>query len=971
LEGNVRSERIVTAILACLLSLVCVAGEPAPQPFPAAIKPLQDNTDPGPETFAPEPTERSASNDIYIEGPGDVRVYFDFQNQTDFHFLDRRKDTLTLGVSEAGVEQTFATVKAEGRDTRRVARHGQHIAVFQGGKLLTTAFDDRFQGGRTGFRMLSGGAPVNLKVEGRDEIHFSDDFMIAEGQPTQWRSNGNPKTGDFRVRSLRHPAMSANAFNYMGAGSNIHSVVGQPWWDQYRYQASLRGPVNGSIGLVFAYQDERNYGLFRWTARASKDDGRRELVRVRDGKEQVISSARGGYCPDLWYRVTLEMTYQGVSVMIDGHPWTGKGSPFLRVCDPYFAAGGAGVWCDVPVPPKPATDPAAQPYEENDLHDLMKQHAVFDDVAIDTLNSFEDDFGRTGDLLGGWHVGAGNWRVENGARVSLSADSNVSKALIGSPRWAEYQVMTSIYTSPGSQAGIVFLHRDESNYYFATAGRQELALGRVSAGKATILDKTTYLGPDFKGCCLQATINKGHIRASLIPPPGPENGMAANEYVVEAFESDTTLRGRAGLIVSGKGESQFTDFRVTFPPEAKSLTTVNAIFDREASMQDWSSPSNEWYPPMKKTIDGKEVTLMWHHSLFPGEVELRVEPHAVTDPDYEVAVSIAKAGSGKDNGYVFRLRGEPDGTRRLHLMRNGQKVTDKTIWGKADELSSIAIRRSGKFVTGIVNGRPALVYRDDAPLPGGMVAFYTRNISVKPEAVKITTDHCLNDVFTTAPVDWRPAGFAIAEVANRWQCSPNWSFFSLKNDRTKGKPAVLWSKRLYPGDTTVEFFVAHKMERERGEPYVYARDINVTICSDGQDLTKGYTFMWGGHNNRGSMILRNGVEVKHNNATIPTEHGNSRIPETDWHHHWFSVRVEKNGPKVTFRVDRFFENEPNEEMTFEDPQPLTGNRIAIWTYDHCILISRARISGEGGVEIEDPDFTPGNLKTPYDGMNDQ
>src|SRR5205823_3366319 len=119
-------------------------------------------------------------------------------------------------------------------------------------------------------------------VEARDEIHFSDDFMIAEGAPSAWRNNGNAKSGDFRVRSLRHPAMSANAFNYMGAGANIHSVVGQPWWDRYRYQASLRGPIDGRIGLIFAFQDDKNYGLFRWSARHEGDPkaGVGEFVRV-------------------------------------------------------------------------------------------------------------------------------------------------------------------------------------------------------------------------------------------------------------------------------------------------------------------------------------------------------------------------------------------------------------------------------------------------------------------------------------------------------------------------------------------------------------------------------------------------------------------------------------------------------------------------------------------------------------------
>src|SRR5205814_675854 len=126
--------------------------------------------------------------------------------------------------------------------------------------------------------------------------------------------------------------------------------------------------------------------------------------------------------------------------------------------------------------------------------------------------------------------------------------------------------------------------------------------------------------------------------------------------------------------------------------------------------------------------------------------------------------------------------------------------------------------------------------------------------------------------FSNAPTAWRTAGDAIAEVTYRWQCDPRWSFYSLKRVLAKARPAVLWNKTLYPGDVTVEFFVGNKMEGERGPPYTYARDINVTICSDGSDLTKGYSFLFGGQGNTGTMITRNGVEVKRSSkpVVIPT-----------------------------------------------------------------------------------------------------
>jgi len=212
--------------------------------------------------------------------------------------------------------------------------------------------------------------------------------------------------------------------------------------------------------------------------------------------------------------------------------------------------------------------------------------------------------------------------------------------------------------------------------------------------------------------------------------------------------------------------------------------------------------------------------------------------------------------------------------------------------------------------------------------------------------------------FSNAPANWRTAGAANVGVANRSQEDPRWTFFTLANNRKTGKAAVLWSKFLYPGDVTLEFYVANKMEGERGQPYTYARDINITICSDGSDLNKGYTFMFGGRNNEGSFILRNGVEVARHPAKIPTN--------MNYHRHWFAIKVEKIGGRLTFRVDRFFDGSSETAMIYEDPKPLSGNRIALWTYNHAISIARVRLSGEGGVETEDPSFVPGPLKTPLD-----
>jgi hypothetical protein len=365
-------------------------------------------------------------------------------------------------------------------------------------------------------------------------------------------------------------------------------------------------------------------------------------------------------------------------------------------------------------------------------------------------------------------------------------------------------------------------------------------------------------------------------------------------------------------------------------------------------------------------LDGKPRNTLWHRSQFPGDVELMVEPREITESNYQFGLSCSKDGQTKNNGYVFRYKATDDkggsGGVLVEILRQGERVKEKMLTDEVRQLSSLAIRRCGKYVVGLVNGRAVLYFRDENPLKGSKVAFYTQGVLIKTEAVRITSDHFHNDTFSGAPVSWRPAGAAVAEVTNRWQCDPRWSFFSLYNDRSRGKPAVLWSKHVYPGDVAVEFYFGNKMDASRGTPYSYARDVNVTIGSDGSDLRKGYTFSFGGNDNSCCYIMRDGVEVKR----VPV-----RIPTTmDYHRHWFVFKAERQGNTIKFRVDQFFQNSEKRnsppEMVFEDSQPLTGDRIAIWTYDHAIMISKIRISGDGGDSIESPDFLAGPIKTVYD-----
>lgn len=953
--------------LAVLLTASCLpAGEPE-QPHIQVERlpgPARNAPDPGPETVLGAEDSRQIGTsfdwvDVLAIGPSThYRLYFDRLDNANYHFVDRNQERVVLGHCEAGVEQVLdETLLPQGLPAElRVARHGTRMGVFSGPRLLVWAFDERRLGGSVGYRNTGPGT-LTVTAERRDDIRFSDDFMREEKDTNSstWRKRGAAGC-EFAIRSLRNPLLSANAFNYMGVGHGAVSITGEPWWDNYRYEVSLRGPREGKIGLLFAYHDENNYGLFRWTARPVSADGAttgpglRELVRVRNGQEEVLAKSAYGYVPQQWYRAEVLVSHARVRVEVDGHA-------FFEVFDPQLTAGGVGLWCDVTPPKSLALDPKSTDLKINSLWELMNQHAVFDDVRVTTLESFEDDFRFPGPIRQGWLAGLGEWVVrteKNGEAGELCARSlpNSSKCLIGDKRWGQYRLACDLDPGNGS-CGLIFLYRDETNHYLARTDGQRLELVRVADGQEKVLQAT----PLKTG---RETWTDGFLRLGILAKEGYLRATADDGTVVEALDTDGVLRGRAGLFAASgdnRGEAppaRFRRLRLMFLEEPEPLVTTNAIFEDEESMSDWTNASKEWQAQQAAiTVDGQSIVPLWHSNQFPGDVELIVEPRQISSERHELALSVSKDGKGSHNGYIFLYqagRKTEDGkpSTILKIIRAGEPVLERVLTGGSiRELSSLSVRRVGPFVVGKINGKPELVFRDPKPLEGAKIAYYAKGVEVRAESSRIVSDHFLNELFSNAPVRWRTAGCAIAEVTNRWQCDPRWSFFSLKNDLGKGKTAVLWSKSSYPGDAMIEFYVGNKMEQERGPYYTYARDINITLCGDGQDLTKGYTLMWGGHDNQATYLYRNGVEVKRVEGRIPDE---QRLV----HRAWMSVRVEKRGSKISFYADRLPGQAPI-SLVYEDPEPLTGNRVALWTYNHAVMLSRFRITGEGGTVQESPD----------------
>lgn len=252
---------------------------------------------------------------------------------------------------------------------------------------------------------------------------------------------------------------------------------------------------------------------------------------------------------------------------------------------------------------------------------------------------------------------------------------------------------------------------------------------------------------------------------------------------------------------------------------------------------------------------------------------------------------------------------------------------------------TLSLGRVGEEIVLSAAGRPLLTARDERSAPGRTVGWFSHGTEVLAEDIALYAKTLTDYSFNSAPTDWRVAS-GIWEVSNRWTCDPRWSFFS---GRERDATAALWNKRPLRGDFTIEFYVGNKMDPERQDSgrYTYAKDMNLTVCADGDNLDSGYSFLFGGFGNTLTCAYR-GRE----RWAIPAEGSSIVIDPGGLHRRWYHIAVSRRGNRFEMRVDDKL------VLSREDPAPLEGGHWALWTRDNGIMVARVRVCAE---EIGAPD----------------
>ena len=744
-------------------------------------------------------------------------------------------------------------------------------------------------------------SPGEFRLQRIGTLVFADDFMHGEQELGEWK----PLSGNWTVHALQNPIRSANPFSFMGQGDDALATAGQWFWRGYRFAAAAHPLAGSSFGMKFGWNaPDRTYEVL-WSPTAAAP-GTLSLARVVGAERVELAKADLSFAAAQWYRLEVSQVEGTIQVCVDG-------APVLGAVDPNPLLGGAvGLWTRGGL------------------------GTVFDDVSVGPVEQFRFDFGRQSSrgvsLLRPLPVAEGVTELSSGGFE------------VGGVLLENACVMTSLQGLDGARAGqpLELLARRRGGEELALrVGRDPQGwVARLLArqvGRETVLAEERLAAPGAE------------TRVSLHVLGGEAWGSVDGALVV--FATDVPIRGQgvAGVrLPTGSGITQRT---LDVHPE-RPLAEVESrveVFTHEASMQNWSSPVLEW----NVEYGGKWPTY-WHRSDFWQDVAALMRVEALPADNAAGVIGLVLRNPEKAAGAAefssvalvlnpelreVQLLGLPQGLKQLKLVK--QRVGE------------LALERRGGHILARLNG--LVVWNELLPdsLQGLCeIGRYGRgNTKEWAEAVSLRAAGVNTYPFKDAPSDWLPVS-GVWEVTNRWQCDPRWSFYS---GAQRGGVACNWSKSRHGANVTVEFFAGPKMDQERGRKYEYAADINAVVCADGRDISSGYSFMFGGWNDRGSQIVR-GTDLVGENRRIV-------IPrESSTHRRWFYIKLRKNGNRLSYWVDGSL------VATYDDPTPLTGDRFGLWTWDNGIMVAQCRVSTDaGGGEAVPPTGVAVALpKTPYD-----
>jgi len=830
----------------------------------------------------------------------DAENHYEFALGQKRQVLLKRVNGKETILAEAG-RLLFALVEgSEGRSDKAlggglpvtVKRRSSWLSVFVGGEMVLSAMDSTFAGG--GVAAANAGAErlLSFRLQPVEPVEFSDDFMRTERASVRgpWSKVSGKwellsRADQWRAHSPiaeENATRSANPFVYRGQSGGRATAIAGHGFWDDYTFAASVRSVDGSPGLAVHYRGDENYFLFRLRPAEKPGDAGAAEIIRVNATGEEILASTG--------IVARSGVWYRVSLAtLNGELRVAlDGLPILSVKSPKLSGGRIGLCVE------------GGEADFDDVRVRSTDTRIFDDAA-----SFG---GPASGALSDWR-----FREEDGATVLVAPENKESLFLFGDPKWKNYHFDLNLQReAKDGSAGMVFGARSADDYFrLRWAANGELALEKVGNSKLKVLSAASH---PFK------RNRRFHLRLDL-----------THDGVVSAYiDGRLELRaagvavppGKLGLYADGGG--------ITFTPPAmrsswdEDLEKVieNETFQKDSYMVEWAAARGVWLDLGLSQNNGKRLYL--HKGDFYG-------PFTVQWAAGET-FTLLFGGTDENPRAGYKL----DVTPAAATFSDDSRQLGKAGFTPADKPSTVTLHRDGKYVWLEQDGRELIVVRCKTNGPGTRLGA-TVDGAKAPTYLEVRRRDVADYPFDRAAVDWEPAGRW--EVSNKFACDPRWGFMAGEADGL----ASLWHKANFEGDLTVEFFAAMRyLHKNLGlQPY-YPRpgEINLTVGGNGKDVFSGYTFVLSGWDTRWTRILRNGKVVAETDRPLvpPTR---LKFPSLDdLHRRWFYVKLRKQGNRLSY----YFDNQL--VLSYADPKPLKGERLALWTRDNSIILARAKLSYE-------------------------
>jgi len=744
---------------------------------------------------------------------------------------------------------------------------------------------------------------------------FEDNFLVPAGSafPPSWEiMNGTWKlhsvtgtvtgTGGYTLARQPKPEKSPNFYTLEGGGTNAVVLAGEPFYAHYTVRASVQHN-SGTNGIVFMAAELGGWMAF--TARTDSETGRLALdlwqqPRNPEAPRISIESVQTELPTGQWLLLEVQLLDNWVICLADH-------IPVMRHRMELAPGGRFGLYANMPQDEVTRFDDISASTHEDILIATPADINFLTHPASQPLQSLTRDgtcwayFPPT-QTTNLWQYGTSGSAPLRQATLVVASTDEFSAGL-----------------TCGSRNG-------EPPYYRYTCNQMQTnrtySLEYVTPTNSIVLDSFT----------VAFTSNRVHLALDALRPHELK-AYADNRLVCFARPAEQP-GGVQGVFAQNPGDLFFTA-----PTVSSTDSTLaerfekNPLYVNDPYMRHWASPEGQW-------VTFEDGTT-WFKGDITGAVTVRM-------PVVNNAVLHLCVPELSSNG-LCRVVISND-TIHLYTAASG---TQAVFSVKAEEIPEVPYENTKikLFTVGVADhlvwlgGDETLIAKTHLPEP-------MRGRRLRMEGMELTSlkhtfvkrDNVFDTLFTESLYNWTING-GQWEVVNRFFCEPTWSHM---NGESSDSLAALWSKYVFEGDFSIEFYAGMRMGW-----YTRPGDLNLTVMSQSNQTGSGYTAIATGwdpdHSQLYSRLLRNGelMDITTKYLVPRTREGLTRkgyqplvAKGRDYHGAWYGMQLRRIGSNLQYIYD-------NEEVfNVTDDQPLQSGSLGIWTYRNSMMVARIKIAAE-------------------------